>query len=149
MESLTSEASSNKDLVETVVFLLPRLIPESARPIHDGLYKAIDTSMKEHPELTKSEKKRLCELMDVRKLTNEASMQAAQNERLPGRVVVQVLYFEQLRANHSPVASVAASLHSPVEKTEENKGEEATKKVELSKKSRGRKRARGVVVGHS
>ncbi|KAG7545445.1 NPH3 domain [Arabidopsis suecica] len=80
--------------------------------------------------------------MDVRKLTNEASMHAAQNERLPLRVVVQVLYFEQLRANHSPVASVAASSHSPVEQTEENKGEGATKKVELSKKSRGSKSTR-------
>nr|AAM13843.1 unknown protein [Arabidopsis thaliana] len=132
----------NSELTLSSFVELSELVPESARPIHDGLYKAIDTFMKEHPELTKSEKKRLCGLMDVRKLTNEASTHAAQNERLPLRVVVQVLYFEQLRANHSPVASVAASSHSPVEKTEENKGEEATKKVELSKKSRGSKSTR-------
>lgn len=81
--------------------------------------------------------------MDVRKLTSEASTHAAQNDRLPLRVVVQVLYFEQLRANHSPVGSVAASSQSPpVKKTEENKDEEAARKVELSKKSRGSKSTR-------
>lgn len=48
--------------------------------------------------MSKGEKKKLCGLMDVKRLTIEASMHAAQNDRLPLRVVVQVLYFEQLRA---------------------------------------------------
>ena len=52
----------------------------------------------EHPNLTKAEKKKICGLMDVKKLSPEASIHAAQNERLPLRVVVQVLFFEQLRA---------------------------------------------------
>ncbi|CAN8229756.1 unnamed protein product [Cochlearia groenlandica] len=132
----------NHDLTLSSFIELSTLVPESARPIHDSLYKAIDTFLKEHPEITKSEKKRLCGLMDVRKLTSDASTHAAQNERLPLRVVVQVLYFEQLRANHSPVTSIAASSHStPVVKTD-NEGEEAAKKVELSKKSRGSKSTR-------
>ncbi|KAK9947211.1 hypothetical protein M0R45_012643 [Rubus argutus] len=66
---------------------MSQLIPELARPIHDGLYKAIDIYLKEHPSLTKAERKRLCGLMDVKKLTMEASMDAAQNEQLPLRVV--------------------------------------------------------------
>lgn len=36
--------------------------------------------------------------MDVKKFTMDASMHAAQNDRLPLRVVVQVLFFEQVRA---------------------------------------------------
>ena len=52
----------------------------------------------EHPDLTKAEKKQLCGLMNVKKLSPEASIHAAQNDRLPLRVVVQVLFFEQLRA---------------------------------------------------
>ncbi|OMO90706.1 BTB/POZ-like protein [Corchorus olitorius] len=75
---------------------LSQSIPEFARPIHDGLYKAIDMYLKEHPSLTKAERKKLCGLMDVKKFTMDASMHAAQNERLPLRVVVQVL-FEQVR----------------------------------------------------
>lgn len=77
---------------------LSQSIPESARPIHDGLYKAIDIYLKEHPSLTKAERKRICGLMNVKKLTMEASMDAAQNELLPLRVVVQVLFFEQVRS---------------------------------------------------
>lgn len=58
--------------------------------------------MQEHPGLSKSDKKRLCALMDCKKLTADAGAHAVQNERLPLRVVVQVLFFEQLR--HSAAA---------------------------------------------
>ncbi|PPS11050.1 hypothetical protein GOBAR_AA09590 [Gossypium barbadense] len=77
---------------------LSQSVPEFATPVHDGLYKAIDTYLKEHLSLTKVERKKLCSLMDVKKLTMDASMHAAQNERLPLRVVVQVLFFEQVRS---------------------------------------------------
>lgn len=48
--------------------------------------------------MTKAEKKKLCGLIDVKKLSAGTCAHAAQNERLPLRVVVQVLFFEQLRA---------------------------------------------------
>lgn len=51
-----------------------------------------------HPELSKSERKRLCRALECKKLSVEACMHAAQNEMLPLRVVVQVLFFEQARA---------------------------------------------------
>uniref|UniRef100_A0A803L0T0 NPH3 domain-containing protein n=1 Tax=Chenopodium quinoa TaxID=63459 RepID=A0A803L0T0_CHEQI len=73
-------------------------IPSFARIEHDDLYKAIDIYLKAHPELTKSERKRLCRVLDCKKLSVEACMHAAQNELLPLRVVVQVLFFEQARA---------------------------------------------------
>ena len=50
-----------------------------------------------HPWLTDSEREQLCRLMNCQKLSLEACTHAAQNERLPLRVVVQVLFFEQLR----------------------------------------------------
>ncbi|CAN1258082.1 BTB/POZ domain-containing protein At5g03250, partial [Linum perenne] len=54
-----------------------------------------------HPWLTDSEKEQLCRLMNCQRLSLEASTHAAQNERLPLRVIVQVLYFEQLRLRTS------------------------------------------------
>lgn len=54
-------------------------------------------TLQEHPGISKGEKKRICKLMDCRKLSVDACLHAVQNERLPLRVVVQVLYFEQLR----------------------------------------------------
>ncbi|XP_027356591.1 BTB/POZ domain-containing protein NPY1-like [Abrus precatorius] len=80
---------------------LSQSIPSFARSDHNGLYRAIDIYLKEHPDLTKAERKKLCGLMDVRKLTVDASMHAAQNERLPLRVVVQVLFFDQVRGSAS------------------------------------------------
>ncbi|KAL3649801.1 hypothetical protein CASFOL_006204 [Castilleja foliolosa] len=73
-------------------------VPEFARLDHDDLYKAIDIYLKGHPELNKNERKRICRLLDCKKLSIEACMHAAQNEMLPLRVVVQVLFFEQARA---------------------------------------------------
>lgn len=73
-------------------------VPEFARLDHDDLYKAIDIYLKAHPEMGKGERKRLCRILDCKKLSVEACMHAAQNELLPLRVVVQVLFFEQARA---------------------------------------------------
>ncbi|KQJ86117.1 BTB/POZ domain-containing protein NPY4 [Brachypodium distachyon] len=83
--------------------------PLAARPTHDALYRAIDMYLKEHPGLSKSEKKRLCALMDCKKLSAEASAHAVQNERLPLRVVVQVLFFEQLRQSSAAAAELPSS----------------------------------------
>jgi hypothetical protein len=71
----------------------------NSRPVHDGLYRAIDMYLKEHPSLGKNEKKKLCSLMDCKKLSPDACAHAVQNERLPLRTVVQVLYHEQTRAS--------------------------------------------------
>lgn len=54
--------------------------------------------LQQHPGITKTEKKSICRLMDCRKLSPEACAHAVQNERLPLRVVVQILFFEQVRA---------------------------------------------------
>ncbi|KAI3744669.1 hypothetical protein L1987_57758 [Smallanthus sonchifolius] len=77
---------------------LAEAIPDFARLDHDDLYRAIDIYLKSHPNLNKSERKRLCRTLDCKKLSMEVCMHAAQNELLPLRVVVQVLFFEQARA---------------------------------------------------
>lgn len=47
--------------------------------------------------------------MDYQKLTLEACTHAAQNERLPLRAVVQVLFFEQLQLRHAIAGSLLAT----------------------------------------
>ena len=54
-----------------------------------------------HSSLLESEREHLCRLIDCQKLSLEACTHAAQNERLPLRVVVQVLFFEQLQLRTS------------------------------------------------
>jgi hypothetical protein len=64
-----------------------------------------------HPTLTEHERKRLCRVMDCQKLSFDACMHAAQNERLPLRVVVQVLFSEQVKISNA-LASSSAALRS-------------------------------------
>ncbi|CAJ1968532.1 unnamed protein product [Sphenostylis stenocarpa] len=80
---------------------LASAIPDYARPLDDGLYHAIDVYLKTHPWLTDFEREQFCRLVNCQKLSLEASTHAAKNERLPLRVIVQVLFFEQLRLRTS------------------------------------------------
>ncbi|KAB2602781.1 BTB/POZ domain-containing protein NPY2-like [Pyrus ussuriensis x Pyrus communis] len=84
---------------------LAEMVKGFSRPSHDGLYRAIDMYLKEHPGISKSERKKICKLMDCKKLSADACVHAVQNERLPLRVVVQVLFFEQVRAAASSGSS--------------------------------------------
>lgn len=80
---------------------LAMAVPDYARLLDDGLYRAIDVYLKAHPWLTDPEREQVCRLMDCQKLSLEACTHAAQNERLPLRVIVQVLFFEQLQLRTS------------------------------------------------
>ncbi|KAL8103420.1 hypothetical protein AgCh_027842 [Apium graveolens] len=57
-------------------------LPEFTRLEHDGLYRAIEIYLKGHPELSKNERKRICKVLDCKKLSMETSIDAAQNELL-------------------------------------------------------------------
>ncbi|KAF9599440.1 hypothetical protein IFM89_037206 [Coptis chinensis] len=81
---------------------LAEMVSGFSRPAHDCV---IDMFLKEHPGVSKSERKRICKLMDCKKLTADACMHTVQNERLPLRVVVHALFFEQVRAATYPGSS--------------------------------------------
>jgi hypothetical protein len=48
--------------------------------------------MQAHPRASKEERRSLCRLIDARKLSTEAAAHAVQNDRLPVRCVLQVLF---------------------------------------------------------
>ncbi|KAK4416323.1 BTB/POZ domain-containing protein NPY5 [Sesamum alatum] len=98
VDAYLAEVARDSSLPLSRFVALADMVSSFPRSTHDGLYRAIDMYLKEHPGMTKSEKKRICRLMDCRKLSGEACAHAVQNERLPLRVVVQVLFFEQARA---------------------------------------------------
>ncbi|KAL2241540.1 BTB/POZ domain-containing protein NPY5 [Sesamum indicum] len=98
VDAYLAEAARDSSLPLSRFVALADMVSSFPRSTHDGLYRAIDMYLKIHPGMTKSEKKRICRLMDCRKLSGEACAHAVQNERLPLRVVVQVLFFEQARA---------------------------------------------------
>ncbi|XP_076918969.1 root phototropism protein 3-like [Bidens hawaiensis] len=101
VDSYLTEVSRDPNLSLTKFQVLAEALPESARSCDDGLYRAIDSYLKAHPTLSEHERKRLCRVMDCQKLSMDACMHAAQNERLPLRVVVQVLFSEQVKISNA------------------------------------------------
>ncbi|KAJ4847845.1 hypothetical protein Tsubulata_000166 [Turnera subulata] len=82
-------------------FLVSLSCPAAFGTLKDVQAIEEDLDFKAHPWLIDTEREQLCRLMNCQKLSLEASTHAAQNERLPLRVIVQVLFFEQLRLRTS------------------------------------------------
>ncbi|KAE9591934.1 putative SKP1/BTB/POZ domain, NPH3 domain-containing protein [Lupinus albus] len=80
---------------------LIEILPNYARVIDDGLYRAVDIYLKAHASLREEEIKKVWKLIECQKLSEEACNHAAQNERVPLQMVVQVLYLEQVRLKNS------------------------------------------------
>ncbi|RZR97601.1 hypothetical protein BHM03_00026829 [Ensete ventricosum] len=114
VDSYLAEAALDAGLTVAEFEKLASSLPVHARAMDDGLYGAVDTFIKvsgspatslfiqddiswAHPSTSKQEKKTLCRLIDARKLSAEASLHAAQNERLPVRSVIQVLFSEHTK----------------------------------------------------
>ncbi|XP_048337527.1 BTB/POZ domain-containing protein NPY2 [Ziziphus jujuba] len=105
IDGYLAEIAKDPKLPLSTFVNLANMVSGISRPAHDGIYRAIDMYLKEHPGISKSERKGICKLMDCKKLSVDACMHAVQNERLPLRVVVQVLFFEQVRAAASSGSS--------------------------------------------
>lgn len=97
LDSFLAEVAPDANLGVSKFVAFAELMPSYARVVDDGLYRAIDIYLKAHPGVNELERKKVATLMDCQKLSQEACSHAAQNERLPVQVVVQVLYFEQMR----------------------------------------------------
>ncbi|KAF8089875.1 hypothetical protein N665_0495s0023 [Sinapis alba] len=61
----------------------------------DEIYRAVDVYLERHRDLTETEKMEACRVLDCKKLSPEACEHASKNEKLPLRIVVQVLFFAQ------------------------------------------------------
>lgn len=107
MDSYIAEVASDVNLKPGKIRSLAEALPESSRSLHDGLYRALDIYFKAHPWLSEKEKEQLCNIIDYQKLSIDACAHASQNERLPLRVVLQVLFFEQMQLR----TALAGCLH--------------------------------------
>ncbi|XP_030462609.2 BTB/POZ domain-containing protein At5g66560 [Syzygium oleosum] len=109
IDGYLSEIASDANLKPEKFYGFAISLPERARLYDDGLYRAVDVYLKAHPWISEPEREKICGLMDCQKLTLEACTHAAQNERLPLRVVVQVLFFEQLQLRHAIAGTLLAA----------------------------------------
>ncbi|XP_010465263.1 PREDICTED: BTB/POZ domain-containing protein At5g66560-like [Camelina sativa] len=119
MDGFLAEIASDANLKSDKFYNLAISLPDQARLYDDGLYRAVDVYLKAHPWVSEAEREKICGVMDCQKLTLEACTHAAQNERLPLRAVVQVLFFEQLQLRHAIAGTLlAAQSPSPSPSTE-------------------------------
>ncbi|KAI3760893.1 hypothetical protein L1987_51295 [Smallanthus sonchifolius] len=115
IDGYLSEIASDTNLKPEKLLELAFALPEKARLYDDGLYRSVDVYLKAHPWLTEADREKISGVMDCRKLTLEACAHAAQNERLPLRAVVQVLFFEQLQLRQA-IAGTLMSVPSDVQR---------------------------------
>ncbi|XP_028089522.1 BTB/POZ domain-containing protein At1g03010-like [Camellia sinensis] len=101
LDNCLAEVALDSNLTPSKFVALAELLPDHARIVNDGLYKAVDIFLKVHPNMKDSERYRLCKTINCQKLSQEACSHAAQNERLPVQMAVQVLYFEQIRLRNA------------------------------------------------
>ncbi|VVB05279.1 unnamed protein product [Arabis nemorensis] len=125
IDGVLGEVASDGNLKPEKFYKLARSLPYQARLYDDGLYTAIDIYLKAHPWILEGEKEKICSVMDCRKLTLEGCTHAAQNERLPLRAVIQVLFLEQLQLRQA----ISGTLLTAV--TEEDDGGETAGEGEV------------------
>ncbi|XP_021809517.1 BTB/POZ domain-containing protein At5g66560-like [Prunus avium] len=113
IDEFLSEIASDANLKPDRFYNLAISLPEQARLFDDGLYRALDLYLKAHPWIPEPEREKICGILDCQKLTLEACTHAAQNERLPLRSVVQVLFFEQLQLRHAIAGTLLATDVAP------------------------------------
>jgi len=109
LDGYLAEVAPDGNLKPAKFQSLADALPDYARLFDDVLYRAIDIYLKAHPWVTEEERERICSIMDCQKLSLEACTHAAQNERLPLRVVVQVLFFEQLQLRNAIAGAFLAT----------------------------------------
>ncbi|KAL5581713.1 hypothetical protein UlMin_014155 [Ulmus minor] len=76
-------------------------IPPSYRLNHDQLYRAMSTFLQAHPNLSQEEKGAVSRYLNCQKLSQEACVEAVQNELMPLRLIVQALFVQQLNTHQA------------------------------------------------
>ncbi|KAA8515761.1 hypothetical protein F0562_018628 [Nyssa sinensis] len=129
VEDFLAEVAADIDLkTSTFISLAEMSVSASVgtQRSSDGIYRAIHIYLDKHKYLTESERDEVCRVLDCHKMSQEAREHAAQNERLPLRVVVQVLFVGQLQLQDTISKEVQSSDDRlRKEEEEEEKEEEA------------------------
>ncbi|XP_059654295.1 BTB/POZ domain-containing protein At5g17580 [Cornus florida] len=135
VDEFLAEVASDIDLkMSTFLSLAEMSVSASAgtQRNSDGIYRAIDIYLDKHRYLTESEREEVCQVLDCHKLSPEACEHAAQNDRLPLRMVVQILFVGQLQLRDTIVKEVQGS-DDRLRKLEE---EEAAEEEEEEKRAK-------------
>ncbi|XP_027331662.1 BTB/POZ domain-containing protein At5g48130 [Abrus precatorius] len=91
--------ASDPDMGPKKFMELIERVPPSYRQNHYPLYKAINVFLKTHPGISQDDKGEVCKFLDCQRLSQEACIEAVQNELMPLRLIVQALFVQQLNTH--------------------------------------------------
>ncbi|KAK4417186.1 BTB/POZ domain-containing protein DOT3 [Sesamum alatum] len=132
LDNYLAEIARDPNLPATKFQFLAQSLPENARTCDDGLYRAIDIYLKAHPSLQDHERRRLCKVMNSAKLSIDACEHAAQNERLPLRTMIQVLFSEQVKIR--AIIQGKSQIGTADNSDQESSGSSTNKEVKMLQK---------------
>ncbi|XWS31053.1 hypothetical protein CRYUN_Cryun23aG0044100 [Craigia yunnanensis] len=95
-DTYLAQIASDPEMEPKMFMELVQLLPISYRQSHDQLYRAMNSFLQAHRDLTQEEKGSVCKYLNCQKLSQEACIEAVQNELMPLRLIVQVLFVQQL-----------------------------------------------------
>uniref|UniRef100_A0A2C9UP56 NPH3 domain-containing protein n=1 Tax=Manihot esculenta TaxID=3983 RepID=A0A2C9UP56_MANES len=100
-DTYLSRIASDPKMEPRRLMELIETIPISYRHSHDQLYRAINAFLQEHPDVSQEEKGAVCKYLNCQKLSQEACIEAVQNELMPLRLIVQALFVQQLNTHQA------------------------------------------------
>ncbi|XP_019191989.1 PREDICTED: BTB/POZ domain-containing protein At5g17580-like [Ipomoea nil] len=127
IDEFLAEVSRDTEMNATTFVSLAELsasVSTETKGSSDGIYRAVDIYLDKHRWLTESDREEVCSVLDCNKMSPEAREHAAQNQRLPLRLVVQVLFVGQLKLRDT-ITKGAESSDRGLVKLEEEHEEEA------------------------
>ncbi|OWM79760.1 BTB/POZ domain-containing protein At5g48130 [Punica granatum] len=95
-DAYLSHVAIDRELRPTRFMKLIETVPISYRHSHDNLYRAINTFLQVHLEISQEEKGAVCKYLSCQKLSQDVCIEAVQNELMPLRLIVQALFVQQL-----------------------------------------------------
>ncbi|KAK6259570.1 NPH3 domain - like 2 [Theobroma cacao] len=100
-DTYLAQTASDPEMEPNRFMELVELLPISCRQSHDQLYRAMNSFLQAHRDITQEEKGSVCKYLNCQKLSQEACIGAVQNELMPLRLIVQALFVQQLNTHQA------------------------------------------------
>ncbi|XWS75858.1 hypothetical protein CRYUN_Cryun01aG0127900 [Craigia yunnanensis] len=100
-DTYLAQIASDPEMDPKKFMELVELLPISCRQSHDQLYRAMNSFLQAHRDITQEEKGSVCNYLNCQKLSQEACIEAVQNELMPLRLIVQALFVQQLNTHQA------------------------------------------------
>ncbi|VFQ75859.1 unnamed protein product [Cuscuta campestris] len=140
MDAFVSSVSSDPELKASAFVALGELcnsVRAATNGCSDALYRAADVFLEKHEWLNEREREAVCGVVDCSRMSEEAREHAARNQRMPLRLVVQVLFLSQMKLRDTIVSGEGAAAPPKWEEGGTRRGGDSTNNKSGTKEKGG------------